>query len=313
MRSDNSITLILKTYNNQDTIGRTINSIIEQVEIPEYKIIIQDKGSTDKTLHNIRQFQSNVDLQVVEKIEIEDINTKYFMILTAPNYLHKTSISFLLKIFEINENIGVAAPVEFDANRTIFSNAYKILYSTNMLGKRIPDYLNVKQIINVNTSQAALFDTQKVKKNLLDLPNSKYDFELTIQTLNHNGYETLIHPKAIAYTTFDSNLATVFKNNFEVSIVKMLQKRKTGRLSIKEFLPIILLVYLVLVGVASIFNVIALSFFMLFVTLYLVFVISTSIFFAFKKGIDPLITAGIIATTHLSSAIGNLIGLFSKS
>lgn len=313
MRSDDSITFILRTYNNQDTIGRTINSIIEQVEIPEYKIIIQDKGSTDKTLHKIRQFQNNADLQVVEKIEIEDITNKYFMILTAPNYLHKTSISFLLKIFELSKSAVGAAPVEFDVNRTIFSNAYKILYSTNLLGKRIPDYLNVKQIIPVNTSQAALFDTEKFKKCIHNLPVAQHELELAIQTLNHNGYETLIHPKAIAYTTFDYNLAAVFKNNFEVSIAKILRNRKMGRLSIKDFLPIILLVYLILVGFASIFNVIALSFFMLFVTLYLVFVITISIFFAFKKGIDPLITAGIIVTTHLSRAIGNLNGFFSKS
>lgn len=62
------VSLILTTYNCQDNLRKTLDSI-EKQDYPNLEIIIKDGGSTDKTLDIIREYQQNSHLEIISKSE----------------------------------------------------------------------------------------------------------------------------------------------------------------------------------------------------------------------------------------------------
>ena len=62
-----SISVIIRTKNEERWIGHTIQSVIDLLKKPE--IIIIDNNSTDKTLHIVKHFQHDP--------EVEEIKSKY--------------------------------------------------------------------------------------------------------------------------------------------------------------------------------------------------------------------------------------------
>lgn len=67
-RKSEKVSLILTTYNCQDNLRITLESI-EKQDYPNLEIIIKDGGSTDQTLEIIREYQKNSHLDIIYKSE----------------------------------------------------------------------------------------------------------------------------------------------------------------------------------------------------------------------------------------------------
>ena len=56
------VSIIVATYNNEDTIKETLDSIIEQETNYNYEIVITDDSSSDKTLEILEKYNNELDI-----------------------------------------------------------------------------------------------------------------------------------------------------------------------------------------------------------------------------------------------------------
>lgn len=69
MEKDNILTLMVTCYNQQDIIGKTIDSLINQKTEYEYKILISDDKSTDNSYDVLKEYQLRYDFIDVIRVE----------------------------------------------------------------------------------------------------------------------------------------------------------------------------------------------------------------------------------------------------
>ena len=69
---DNSISVIVPTFNSARYINRSLQSVVNQDIIPE-ELIISDDGSTDNTIKNVNNFF----YEFKDKISIQIIRNKH--------------------------------------------------------------------------------------------------------------------------------------------------------------------------------------------------------------------------------------------
>ena len=64
---DNSISVIVPTFNSARYINRSLQSVVNQDIIPE-ELIISDDGSTDNTIKNVNNFFMNLKIKYLSKL-----------------------------------------------------------------------------------------------------------------------------------------------------------------------------------------------------------------------------------------------------
>ena len=61
------VSIIVATYNNEDTIKETLDSIIEQETNYNYEIVITDDSSSDKTLEILEKYNHELVIFKIQK------------------------------------------------------------------------------------------------------------------------------------------------------------------------------------------------------------------------------------------------------
>lgn len=106
------VSIILPTYNSENTIGKTIESILEQTLSDEYKLIIINDGSTDMTEkvcqkyvreneHLIEYYNiPNNGVSNARNIGIQKANTKYIMFIDSDDIYKNDMVEKMVKQIE---------------------------------------------------------------------------------------------------------------------------------------------------------------------------------------------------------------------
>lgn len=131
------ITVLIITYNHENTIARAIESVLNQKTKFNFKVRIYDDASNDNTFKIIKKYVSNYSDRITlirrrknlgEKNQfyaLHDIKTKYFAILDGDDYwCDENKLQIQIEILENNNDCS------FCAHNTIidYNNSYKKKY-----------------------------------------------------------------------------------------------------------------------------------------------------------------------------------------
>lgn len=125
IQTNKNITVITVCYNSQETIARTIESVINQSQ-QDIEYVIIDGASTDNTLNIIKKYQQKYPIQLVSEPDngIYDAMNKGVKIATGEWILFLNSDDYLYN----HEVINAVAPILQGANCDILYGATEFRY-----------------------------------------------------------------------------------------------------------------------------------------------------------------------------------------
>lgn len=250
---DNTISVIVPTFNSAKYINTTLQSVVNQDIIPE-ELIISDDGSTDNTIKNVNnflyEFKDKISIQIIRNKHIGPgfarnqgilkATKKWISFLDSDDIWDKNKIKEVKKI--INENDKCNFITHFEKykqidNKTIeISQALKSFLSQN---KDLRQYLYER---NIFSTSAVTLKKDLLKDNLFDenLMNAQ-DYELWLKISPFINLKVI--PKNLStYVQTPNNITS--KNYFyriksEIVIVKRYRHYVKLNIFFKKILKII--------------------------------------------------------------------------
>ncbi len=235
------ITIGLPAYNGEQTIKRTIDSILSQT-FYNFKLIISDDGSTDSTPNVCREYEQKDDrVKYLQKnkttgwiwnfIDLaEKSNTKYFVWIAQDDYWDSQFIEKNINILEKNSKI-VASISDIQLIGPNIKNYYsnqKIVHSKDnhtkfkfvrpiigTLNEKIENILEFNWSINLYS----IFRTEVLKASLVHNAFVSWDFALILNVVKYGDLNVL--DEVLAYR--DTEGVTSIK-----SIIKSVKTQKLG-------------------------------------------------------------------------------------
>ena len=199
------ISVLICAYNEERTIERTIESILNQVLKP-YEIIVVNDGSTDRTREILKKYEKNPSITIVDlptnsgrkaraqKAAIDYITGDLIALIDADTEVNR---EFLLRLAAhfVDKSVGGSAGRVFSKRRSWITAVRQIEYliafgPTGRLG------MNVLNAVLVMPGCGCM-----VRRELFDPSDDTVseDMDLTLSILER-GYKVVYEPKAIAYT-----------------------------------------------------------------------------------------------------------------
>lgn len=181
-----SIHVIITTYNNENCIGKLLESILRQ-KYEKTQIIIADDGSTDKTLDVIQSYvedYNNIKLLALTHgergaaraaaiSELEKDKPDFILILDSDMILQDNLLRISMKYFERNPTLGgmVIKEVPFSKHknlatkvkvfeRKVINNSKMILDDNSIEAARIWKYEEFIKSGGINPNQISFEETQ---------------------------------------------------------------------------------------------------------------------------------------------------------
>lgn len=234
------VSVIIATRNNQQTIGKCVESLLNQTAWKNFdnEIIVVNDASTDKTLEALTFFRPHIKLinlsehvggAEARNIGIKNATGDYVFIAEADAFYSPTFIEHCLEHLSRNEVGSVIGRGHQWPSKAIF---YK--YWEEFLKLRSIDYKPFSGWIfrRNDLEKIGLYDTNS--------PSPDVDLSKKIQAL---GYEIVYEPKAEWWHQYPDTVKKVFLKGYNRGIFLFLTSRER-RGSVKK--PVIALTYILL-------------------------------------------------------------------
>ncbi len=110
------ISVVVPLYNKENSIVRTVRSILEQ-SFPAYELIIVDDGSTDNSLNKVQQLddkriniitKENGGVSSARNLGIKNANFEYIAFIDGDDIWHKDHLSILWHAIQSNDSADIA-------------------------------------------------------------------------------------------------------------------------------------------------------------------------------------------------------------
>lgn len=193
-----SVAAIVACYNSEKFIDKTINSILDQKYDP-LEIIAVDDGSTDRTLHILKNYSPKIKIlchpdrknhgqPASINIGIQETKADLIAFIDHDDLWYPTKLKEQVKIFEKYPNVGV-----------VYTNVYDIDENDNILYKRLPDdfkELNMpgRLLLNDYIVPASVM----VKKSLFE-KTGLFDINFKVGVYDHDMWLRLIETSRFYY------------------------------------------------------------------------------------------------------------------
>lgn len=213
-----SLSVLVPAYNEEDTIGKTIESIFDSDYLIKELIVLND-GSSDKTGEIAESFLKKFSkLKVINKENsgkadslnqgIEIATGELIAVVDADSYPEKDAFSKLVGFFD-DEKVGVATPFIVPRNRkSFFERLQSIEYSVIAFTRKLLGYVDA---IYVTPGPLAIYRKDALEKiGGFDTQNITEDIEATWH-LTKEGYKRKMCLNARATTTVPTKLKIWFK------------------------------------------------------------------------------------------------------
>jgi len=306
------ISLIVTTYNEQNSIGKLIDSILKQSELPD-EVIIVDGGSKDKTIQEIQKKQlqnkGKLRIKVIEKIgnrsvgrneAIKSAIGEIILITDAGCTLGKNWVKNITKPFK-DERTDVVAGYYAGISKNIFQKSI-IPYALVMQDKIGDEFLPATRSMGFRKPV-----WQKVRGfNEKFSHNEDYDFA---KKLEKNKSKIVFVKDAVVYWTPRKNLREAFVMFARFSLGDIQANILRDKVTL-IFTRYLLMIYFLLVVL------ILKSFFLYFIFVFLIlFYFTWSVYKNYKYVNDyraffylPLLQI----TSDLAVMLGSLLGFVQK-
>jgi poly-beta-1,6 N-acetyl-D-glucosamine synthase len=238
-----SISLIVPAFNEEITIKKTIQSLIE-LDYPNYEVLIIDDGSTDKTLEIAKRFASSEVKVIHQKNQgkanalnngIKNSNGEIIVTVDADTLLKKDSLRKISDRFINNNKLGaVAGNVKVIPENSLLNGIQGTEYTVGInLVRKAQSMLGCVMI--VPGPIAALKRGAIEKAGFFSDDTFAEDFDITMKILEQ-GYKVEYEDQSVSYTDAPKNLEDFMKQRrrWYRGMVQVLDKHRNLYLSKKH-------------------------------------------------------------------------------
>lgn len=215
-----AITVIIPCWNEEDTVVRTVNSLLE-IDYPREKLIIQviDDGSTDQTWERAQVFQGLENVKLMRKenggkhtamnLAIAAATTEYVGSIDADTFIDKDALKKIMWQFLSDpEMMAVSPAVVIHNPQNPLSKAQEVEFNIFILVKKALSTLNG---IHVTQGQFSMY-RKKVFDDLGPYQKAHQTEDLEIAyRMQVNGYKIGQCHDAFVHTTAMDTIPTLFK------------------------------------------------------------------------------------------------------
>lgn len=248
---DKKIDILLSTYNGEDFLEEQLNSIIKQT-YENWRIIIRDDGSKDKTVEIIKKYtkkyprkisfiDSNENLGAARSFMtlINYSNSDYFMFCDQDDYWLEDKIEITLKKMLEVENKNKNKPILIHTDLKVVNKNLKeisnSLWNYQGINPQVKNYR--KLIVENNVTGCTVMLNKNIKKYLKNYDIKKYiimhDWFLGVLVAKLGSID-FVEKATILYRQHGKNDTGAKKNNI---FIKILSLKKIN--SISEVIEII--------------------------------------------------------------------------
>ncbi|MES3004513.1 MAG: glycosyltransferase family 2 protein [Patescibacteria group bacterium] len=203
-----SVTVIVPCWNEQNTVSRTIHSLLN-LDYPKnkLKIMIVDDGSTDKTWERIQKFKNNPQIILHTKENggkytalnygISKLDTELVGCLDADSYVHKDALKTIVTYFQNKETMAVAPSIKLWQPKGPLQLLQKVEYGFGIFTRKMFQYM---QSVYITPGPFSIF-----RKEVFDKlggyrhAHNTEDIEIALR-MQKNGFKIAHAHKAFVYT-----------------------------------------------------------------------------------------------------------------
>ena len=199
------VTVIIPAYNEEDTIAKTIKSVLKS-NYPDFEIIIVDDGSTDNTLEIARRFM-NDKIRVLHKenggkgsalnLGIKKAKGKIIFTMDADTTVDPKSMKNMVCFFKGKNVMCVSPAIIIDKPKSILQRVQYIEYLLSLFLRKA--FASLKSIYITPGAFSAYRKSFFGKHGGFDEGNVTEDLEMALR-IQYKGYNTENCPEAPAYT-----------------------------------------------------------------------------------------------------------------
>lgn len=215
-----TVTIAVPCYNEQATIEKTVNSLLE-LDYPKDKISIFliDDGSKDNTWNIIKTFENNPSIHIFHKenggkhtalnLALENSTAEFFGCLDADSFVNNQALKRIMKYFENDPRTMAVAPSIMVCNaNNILQTAQKVEYDMAIYTKKMLGFMGG---IHVTPGPFSIF-RKKVFDDLgpYHKAHNTEDQEIALRMQEH-GYKIDHCPDARVYTNAPESVVKLYR------------------------------------------------------------------------------------------------------
>ena len=214
-----STTIIVPCWNEESTVSKTINSILE-LDYPndKLKIMVVDDGSTDKTWEVIQSFKDHPQIELYTKqnggkhtalnLGLSKSTSELVGCLDADSYVEKDALKKIVVYFEDSEIMAVAPSIKLWEPKSPLQLLQKVEYAFGIFTRKMFHYM---QAIYITPGPFSIF-RKKVFENLGEYrkAHNTEDIEVALR-MQKNGYKIAHAHHAFVYTVPPKTIKKLLK------------------------------------------------------------------------------------------------------
>ncbi len=274
MKKYPSVTIIVPCWNEETTVGKTINSLLN-LDYPKdkLKIMVVDDGSTDKTWSTVQKFKNNPQIELHTKknggkytalnFGLSKLTSDLVGCLDADSYVHKDALKLIVRHFQDKEIMAVAPSIKLWQPKSVLQLLQKVEYGFGIFTRKMFHYM---QAIYITPGPFSIFRKEVFEKlGVYRHAHNTEDIEIALR-MQKNGYKIAHAHNAVVYTVPPRTMKKLLKQRIRWShgFIKnasdyrdMFFNRKYGNLGM-IILPMaaISVVSVLFISIVSVFHII---------------------------------------------------------
>ncbi len=320
------IAIVIPVYNEENFIGKCLQSIVEQTYNGEKEIIIADGGSTDKTIDVIKSYQKdfpNIKLLHNEKkyqsygrnLAIKNTDAELIAYIDAHSFAEKDWLEkvyhYFLEINQMDPNLAGVGGLHLDASQSDFTYATTCAVNSLLGGNMITTFSNKHKTRKDISPYACLYDKKILEK--VGLYNTYLikaeDIEFHTRIRKRYGYNLYLMDDVILYYYKRESASALFKQMYSYSYWRFIVMRNYKMLKSPRLLPVIFFIIFLFLVIISIFGVIPFEIIPGIILFYIFITIIESAYISLKKKCKFFKLISIYFAIHFGYALGMLISI----
>jgi len=201
-----AVSVIIPAYNEEETIAKTMKSILKS-DYPDFEIIIVDDGSLDNTLKIAKKFE-NEKIRVFHKenggkgsalnFGLKLAKGKIIFTMDADTTVNPKSMKNMVRFFGDKQVMSVSPAIIIDKPRNILQRVQYMEYLLGLFLRKA--FASLKSIYITPGAFSAYRKSFFDRFGDYDVGNPTEDLEMALR-IQYRGYYTENCPEAPAYTT----------------------------------------------------------------------------------------------------------------
>jgi cellulose synthase/poly-beta-1,6-N-acetylglucosamine synthase-like glycosyltransferase len=203
-----SISVIIPTYNKEDTIGATIKSLLKVNYPRSIDIVVVNDGSTDRTAEILEKIEKKKKVRVITNDvnmgkgyslnrALATIDTDLFACVDADSLVDSDCLFKMVGFFKDARVGAVTAALKVASKNNILERVQHVEYLLNLFWRKIMSFLDT---LPVTPGVFSIYRTEIIKKlGGFDEKNLAEDMEIALR-LHAQGYKVENCPDAYVKT-----------------------------------------------------------------------------------------------------------------